>query len=68
LLRARLETLPRRYRPWIRYWDVWNEAHAATHHPSTGVGDWIARDGAAAVVAQAMGWARAAAPPGTVLL
>lgn len=68
LLRARVETLPSQFAPWIRYWDVWNEVHAAARHPQTGVGDWVRRDGPARTVSEAFRWARAAAPSGTVLL
>jgi GH35 family endo-1,4-beta-xylanase len=60
LLRARVFDLIPRYRETIRYWDVLNEANSAMHYPKTGEGQWIRRDGPAAVVATALGWAREA--------
>ncbi|MCX7008681.1 MAG: endo-1,4-beta-xylanase, partial [Kiritimatiellaeota bacterium] len=60
LLRARVFDLIPRYRDTIRYWDVLNEANSAMHFPKTGEGQWIKRDGPAAVVATALGWAREA--------
>ena len=60
LLRARVLDLIPRYRETIRYWDVLNEANSAMHFPKTGEGQWIKRDGPAAVVAAALGWAREA--------
>ena len=60
LLRARVLDLIPRYRETIRYWDVLNEANSGMHHLKTGEGQWIKRDGPAAVVATALGWAREA--------
>jgi GH35 family endo-1,4-beta-xylanase len=61
LLRGRVFEIIRRYRGLIRYWDVLNEANnAADYADRTGEGAWIKRDGAAAVVATALGWAREA--------
>jgi GH35 family endo-1,4-beta-xylanase len=62
LLRARVADLLPRYRETIRYWDVLNEGTSAMHYPKTGLGRWVQRDGAAAVVATALGWARDADP------
>ena len=59
LLRARVNDLIPRYRETIRYWDVVNEANSSAH-TRTGVGQWIKRDGPAAAVATALGWAREA--------
>ena len=70
LLRERVLSIVRRYRGLINYWDVLNEANNATDYADrTGEGAWIQRDGAAAVVATALGWAREArgADRGTLL-
>lgn len=64
LLRGRVEEIIPKFKPWIAYWDVWNEANAAVHHPGTGVGQWVMRDGPAEPVRQALGWARAASRDG----
>ena len=60
LLRARVFDLIPRYRETIRYWDVLNEANSAMHDRKAGEGQWIKREGPAAVVATALGWAREA--------
>jgi GH35 family endo-1,4-beta-xylanase len=61
LLRERVFAIIRRYRGLISYWDVLNEANnAANYADRAGEGAWIKRDGAAAVVATALGWAREA--------
>lgn len=59
LLRARVFDIVPRHAGLIRYWDVLNEANNAADHQN-GEGRWIERDGAAAVVATALGWAREA--------
>jgi GH35 family endo-1,4-beta-xylanase len=64
LLRGRVEELIPKFKPRIAYWDVWNEANAAVHHPETGIGQWVMRDGPAEPVRQALGWARAASRDG----
>ena len=64
LLRGRVEELIPRFKPWIAYWDVWNEATSAVHHKDTGLGAWVIRDGPAEPVRQALGWARAASRDG----
>lgn len=64
LLRGRVEELIPKFKPWIAYWDVWNEANAARHHADTGLGQWAIRDGAAEPVRQALGWAREASRDG----
>lgn len=62
LLRGRVTDIITRYRSMIHYWDVLNEANnAASFAKQTGEGAWIGRDGADAVVATALGWARDAA-------
>ena len=62
LLRERVLAIIRRYRGLINYWDVLNEANNAANYANrVGEGAWIKRDGAAAVVATALGWAREAA-------
>ncbi len=60
LLHRRVTDLLTHYRGRIRYWDVVNEANASPSYPKTGVGDWARRDGPAAMVATALGWAREA--------
>ena len=65
LLQARVSDLVPRYKDTIHYWDVLNEANGAQYQsPTNGEAQWIKRDGPAPVVATALGWARAAAPPG----
>ena len=64
LLRGRVFDLIPRYRETILYWDVVNEANVAMHFPRTGEGQWIKREGPAAAVATALGWAREAAGAG----
>ena len=59
LLRRRVNDLITRYRGLINVWDVINEANAAASFDN-GVGRWVRRDGAAAVVRAALSWARAA--------
>ncbi len=62
LLRERVFAIIQRYRGLISIWDVLNEANnAANYADRTGEGAWIKRDGAVAVVATALGWAREAA-------
>ena len=66
LLHARVADLVPRYKDTIHYWDVLNEANAASSHsPVNGESAWITRDGPAPVVETALGWARAARPAGT---
>lgn len=60
LLQARVADLIPRYRGLIDYWDVLNEANNARDFVKTGEGNWIRRDGPAAVVSTALGWAREA--------
>jgi GH35 family endo-1,4-beta-xylanase len=61
LLRERVFAIIRRYRGLINYWDVLNEANnAADFADHVGEGAWIKRDGAAAAVVTALGWAREA--------
>lgn len=70
LLQARVRDLILRYAQWVRYWDVWNEAIAATapRHQSTGIADWVRRDGPAVPVMTSLRWAREIAPPGVMLI
>jgi GH35 family endo-1,4-beta-xylanase len=70
LLEQRVKRVILHYQPWIRYWDVWNEATAALNErfKTTGVADWIRQDGAARAVAEAFRWARTVASQDTVLL
>ena len=60
LLHARVTDLITHYKT-IHFWDVVNEAtSAADFSPPNGESEWVKRDGAAPVVATALGWARAA--------
>lgn len=62
LLKARVFNLVPRFAGTIHYWDVLNEANSAPEYrPANGESRWVARDGAASVVATVLGWARAAA-------
>ena len=61
LLHDRVSDLVTHFRGTIDIWDVVNEANAAPNYANTGVGDWALRDGPAAVVGTALGWARDAA-------
>lgn len=58
LLHKRVTDIVTHYRGLIHYYDVVNEANSPDI--TTGEGAWIQRDGAATVVATALGWARAA--------
>lgn len=60
LLHNRVKDILPRYAGTVKYWDVLNEANVAPTYAQTGEGAWIKRDGAAAVVAKALGWAREA--------
>jgi GH35 family endo-1,4-beta-xylanase len=62
LMRARVTDLVSHYQNTIHYWDVVNEANGASYYrPQNGETAWVRRDGPAAVVESALGWARAAA-------
>jgi endo-1,4-beta-xylanase len=58
VLHERVTQLVGGFRDVIHRWDVVNEANAATKLPKTGVGQWALRDGPAAIVETALGWAR----------
>jgi GH35 family endo-1,4-beta-xylanase len=60
-LKFRVSDIIERYRGEIGIWDVVNEANSSQWHTDNGVGAWARRDGAATVVATALGWAREAA-------
>lgn len=55
-----------RFKDLIHIWDVVNEATVSQRFDN-GVGHWVARDGAAAVVEQALHWAHEANPDATLL-
>ncbi len=60
-LEKRVTDIVSQFKNEVSYWDVVNEACSATSRPETGVGAWAKRDGSAAMVATALGWARSAA-------
>ena len=65
-LRARVTDIVSDFAGLIDRWDVVNEATVSAGFDN-GVGHWAKRDGAAAIVAEALGWARAANPRATLL-
>ncbi len=66
LLRARVREIVSGFKGLIDRWDVVNEATVSERFQN-GVGNWIKRDGAAAVVAESLAWAREANPKATLL-
>lgn len=66
LLRDRVREIVSQFRGLIDIWDVVNEA-TVSHQFNNGVGNWVKRDGAAAVVAECLSWAREANPKATLL-
>jgi GH35 family endo-1,4-beta-xylanase len=66
LLEARVRAIPREFEHSVHIWDVVNEATVA-HRFDNAIGRWIAREGTAAVVEQALRWAREASPKATLL-
>jgi GH35 family endo-1,4-beta-xylanase len=65
-LRDRIFDIVPRFKDLIHIWDVVNEATVSQRFDN-GVGHWVARDGAAAVVEQALRWAHEANPNATLL-
>jgi GH35 family endo-1,4-beta-xylanase len=65
-LQARVRALVKRFADRIQLWDVVNEA-TVSHRFDNAVGRWIAAQGAASAVAQALCWAREANPGATLL-
>jgi len=65
-LRARITEIVSGFAGLVDCWDVVNEATVSAECDN-GVGHWAKRDGAAAMVAEALGWARAANPDATLL-
>ncbi|MCU0522719.1 MAG: endo-1,4-beta-xylanase, partial [Anaerolineae bacterium] len=65
-LQARVRAIPAQFRGEVDIWDVVNEATVSQRYDNA-VGRWVAREGAADVVATALGWARAANPDATLL-
>ncbi|MCS7301779.1 MAG: endo-1,4-beta-xylanase [Fimbriimonadales bacterium] len=61
MLQARVREIVREFRGLVDRWDVINEPTVG-HKFENGVGKWLARDGAAAVVRETLRWARAANP------
>lgn len=66
LLRERIREIVSQFAGLIDRWDVVNEATVSERH-NNGVGNWVRRDGAAAVVAECLQWARAAGPKALLL-
>ncbi len=66
LLRARVREIVSGFKGLINRWDVVNEATVA-YERANGVSNWVKRDGAAAVVAESLAWAREANPEATLL-
>jgi GH35 family endo-1,4-beta-xylanase len=66
LLKARVQRIIREFRGLIDRWDVINEATVAQNFDN-GVGKWVARDGAAAVVLETLQWAKEANPQAFLL-
>ncbi|GIV18215.1 MAG: beta-xylanase [Armatimonadota bacterium] len=66
LLRERVREIVSQFKGLIDRWDVVNEATVATRF-NNGVGNWVKRDGAAAVVTECLQWAREANPKATLL-
>ncbi len=58
-LQARVKAVVSYFKGQIQFWDVVNEA-TVSHRFGNAVGRWIAREGAAAAVSQALTWASAA--------
>ncbi len=65
-LEARVRHLVSRFKGRVDIWDVINEA-TVSHTFANAIGRWIARDGAAACVAQALAWAHEANPDAALL-
>lgn len=65
-LERRVRQIVSRFKDEVSLWDVVNEA-TVSHTFDNAVGRWIARDGAATCVEQALRWARAANPSATLL-
>jgi GH35 family endo-1,4-beta-xylanase len=65
-LRARVSEIVSQFAGLIDRWDVVNEATVSAKEEN-GVGHWVKRDGAAAVVGEALGWAKEANPASFLL-
>jgi GH35 family endo-1,4-beta-xylanase len=66
LLKARVQSIIREFQGLIDRWDVINEATVSQTFDN-GVGKWVARDGAAAVVLETLQWAKEANPKAFLL-
>ncbi|MEJ5250523.1 MAG: endo-1,4-beta-xylanase [Chthonomonadetes bacterium] len=66
LLRERVREIVSQFAGLIDRWDVVNEATVSERFDN-GVGNWVKRDGAAAVVAECLSWAREANPKAILL-
>jgi GH35 family endo-1,4-beta-xylanase len=65
-LRARVTDIVSGFKGLVDRWDVVNEATVSAEHDN-GVGHWAKQEGAFAMVAEALGWARAANPKAVLL-
>lgn len=65
-LKGRVTGIVSRFAGLIDRWDVVNEAQVTEKHDN-GLGHWVKRDGPAAMVAEAIKWARAANPKAELL-
>ncbi len=66
LLRARVRSIVAQFAGLIDTWDVVNEATVAMQFEN-GIGDWVKRDGALAMVQECLAWAREANPKAFLL-
>jgi endo-1,4-beta-xylanase len=66
MLKARVQSIVREFQGLIDRWDVINEATVSQNFDN-GVGKWVARDGAAAVVLETLQWAKEANPKALLL-
>lgn len=66
LLRERVREIVSQFAGLIDRWDVVNEATVSERF-NNGVGNWVKRDGAGAVVAECLAWAREANPRAILL-
>jgi endo-1,4-beta-xylanase len=66
-LRDRVTEIVAGFAGLVDRWDVVNEATVSAQHEDTGVGQWAKRDGALALVREALDWAHEASPDAFLL-